>query len=275
MPRIELEDKHTYLMYGVNMSGNNRFNNIVEPLNTFHSHTPYYPTQGTGEDQRIGKKINTEVIHHEGYISIPLSSDEIRSDVSLWSRPTILDGWNGYVQDLVARLDPSSYEFPVNKTGFSIPIRHLWIEFKDDAFISGTSADKSVYLSEWFQNLTIQIGSNSNQVPSVQTKTLRESTKFTGDFRIIDDKMYWLTLDKPVVHFNETLTYKRKLSFESEGSDPSNAYLYSLWIAPTQPLFDYFNSGFGSWMNNTTLNPEVPFIVASIQGNIKLKYTDM
>lgn len=273
-PRIKIEDKHTYSNYSLRIAGNNRFDSIPSPIDVFHSQVPMYPVQGTDDNNRIGKKIQTNSIHHEGYILLPMSSDGTNgTQPNLWNRPTILDGWNGYTQDLVTRLDPSNYEFPTEKNMFSIPIRHLWIEFYDDEFKTGTTAEKAVYLQSWFKNLTIQIGATAD-IPSIQTKMLRESTPYTGDFKILKDTIYWLSPDKPIIHFNEELNYKKTLSFESVGSDPSNSSLYSLWIGPTQPRYDYFNYGFADWMNNTTLNPELPFIAANVRGNIKLKYID-
>lgn len=275
-PRIRVEEKHTYLNYQSNLAGNNRFQNIVVPTDTFVTHTPYYPVQGTDEDNRIGRKIQVESIHHEGFILLPLQSSEDNGEPSLWSRSTILDGWNGYQQSLVNKLTPDNYEFPSAKTMFSIPIRHLWVEFYDDEFRVATTAEKGVYLASWFKNLTIQIGPDATDNPSVQTKMLRESTPFTGKFKILKDTMYWLTPDKPVVHFNEQLPYRRGFSFDAQGADPSNAYIYSLWIAPTNPRMDYFNYGFGQWLNNTTLNPEAnPYVVATVRANIKLKYVDI
>lgn len=271
-PRLRIEDKHTYLNYSARIDGNNRTNGILTPISVFRVQEPYWPVQGTDENNRIGRKIQTSSIHHEGYISLPLSSDE--GNV-FWTLPTILDGWNGYLQDLVQRLRPDNYEFPASKTSFSIPIRHMWVEFYDEDFQTGTASTQAVYLQDWFKNLTVQIGSNSEDVPSVQTKMLRESTQYTGNFKILKDTMYWLSPDKPLVHFNEEIPFRRSLSFEAAGSDPSNARIYSLWIGPIQPLYDYFNSGFGQWMSNSNENPEVPFVCANVSANIKLKYIDL
>lgn len=276
MPNIRIEDKHTYQNYSTNLAANSRFQSMPSPTDVFSSHTPYYPVLGTDESNRIGRKIYATNIHHEGFIMLPLQSGEDNgTEPSLWNRLTILDGWNGYQQDLNARLSPDNYEFPSGKTMFSLPIRHLWIEFYDEEFIKGTTAEKAVYLMRWFNALSIQIGPDVNDIPSVQTKMLRESTAFTRQFKILKDTIYWLSPDKPVVHFNEDLPYNKTFSFGAEGADPSNAHIYSLWIAPTNPRMDLFNYGFGQWMNNTTLNSNQPFIVANIRGNIKLKYTDM
>ena len=275
MPQIKIEDKHTYLNYSFNLGGNNRFSSIPSPTDVFTTHTPTFPVQGTDENNRIGRKIHTLSLHHEGYIMLPISSGEDNgTEPSLWNRFTIMDGWNGYEQDLNARLRADNYEFPSAKTMFSIPIRHLWVKFYDEEFQKGTTAEKAVYLGNWFKALTIQIGTDVNAIPSIQTKTLRESTSFTGDFKIVKDEMFWLSPDKPIIHFNETIPLKKTLSFDAQGSDPTNYNLYSLWIGPMQPQQDYFNYGFGQWMNNSTLNPNQPYIVATIRGNIKMKYTD-
>lgn len=272
MPRIKIEDKHTYFNYADRIDGNNRYNAITSVTGVFHTHRPYWPVQGTDENNRIGRKIQTQSIVHEGYLTMPLTTDEGQTYFTI---PTILDGWNGYMQDLVARIQPDNYEFPTAKTMFSIPIRHLWVEFYDDEFERGTTADKAVYLQDWFKNLTVQIGANNQQIPSIQTKMLRESTPFTGDFKILKDKIYWLSPSKPVVHFKETIKYKRSLSFDAQGADPTNSHIYSLWIGPTQPLFDYNNPGFSAWMNNGEENPAPPFVCANIQANMKLKYIDV
>lgn len=276
MPKIKIEEKHTYLNYSFNIGGNNRFTQIPSPTDVFVSHMPYFPVQGVDENERVGRKIQGVSIHHEGFIQLPLSSGENNgSDPGLWNRLTILDGWNGYQQDLVARLNPDNYEFPSAKTMFSVPIRHMWVKFYDDEFTKGTTAEKAVYLMNWFKALPIIIGSDISYVPSVQVKTLRESTPYTGHFKIVKDEMYWLSPEKPIIHFNETIPFSRTLNFDAQGADPTNYNLYSLWIGPTQPQQDYFNYGFGQWMNNTTLNPSQPFIVASVRANMKLKYTDV
>ena len=77
MPRIKIEEKHTYSHLDVGLLGNIRAANVVAPYGTFRWHEPSYPVQGTDEDQRIGRKIQTTDILVEGYINIdntPLSS---------------------------------------------------------------------------------------------------------------------------------------------------------------------------------------------------------
>lgn len=272
-PSIKIEEKHTYLNFSESLYGNNRSRIITTPNEVFRTHEPYWPVQGTDENNRIGRKIQTQSIHHEGYLALPLASNE---GDEFFARDTILDAWNGYQQDLMQRLTPANYTFPSSLTSFSIPIRHLWIEFYDDEFKRGSNNDKANYLVNWFKALTIQIGIVAQQIPSIQTKMLRESTSYTGDFKILKDTMYWLSPGKPIIHFNEDISYKRTLSFDAEGADPTNSHIYSLWIAPTQPSYDYFNIGFGFWIDNTTENPVAEqYLCATIQGNIKLKYIDI
>lgn len=273
MPRIPIEDKHTYNSYNQYIVGNNRTNTVSEVVHNFVTFSPYYPVEGTDQNNRIGRKIRIERIHHEGFIALPLSSAE--STNANWTRDTILDGWNGYQQHLIAGLQPDNYEFPSKNIMFSIPLRHMWIEFYDDDFYSSTTADKAVYLNAFFRNLWIQTSPVADSYPSNQTKMLRESTPYTGRFRIIKDTTYWLSPEKPVVHFNEDINFKRTASFDAAGADPTNVHVYSVWIGPLDPLVDYYNNGFGTWMITQAENPSQPFVVASVRGNMKMIYNDL
>lgn len=274
MPRIEIERKHTYQHYQHNLVGNQRVETVTEPTANFHSFTPYYPVEGTGESNRVGRKIQLQHIHDEGFLRLPIATAE--GTEAQFTRDTIIDAWNGYMQSLVRGLEPDNYEFPVDKCMFSIPVRHMWIEFQDDDFYAGTAADKATYLASFFKNLWISTGSVNTWLPSVQTTMLRESTPYTGRFRVVKDTTYWLSPEKPMVHYNEDFPYKRTANFEAQGSDPTNVHLFSVWIGPIQPVTDYFNSSFGSWMTSTTLNPSaVPYICATYCGNIKLTYIDV
>lgn len=274
MPRIEIEKKHTYQHYNHQLVGNQRVESILEPTANFHAFTPYYPVEGTGESNRVGRKIQLQHIHDEGFLRLPIASGE--GTEPLFTRMTILDAWNGYIQSQVRNLEPDNYEFPVGKCMFSIPVRHMWIEMYDDDFFKGTTADRAVYLADFFKNLWISTGSLNTWIPSNQTTLLRESTPYTGRFRILKDTTYWLSPEKPMVHYNEDFAYKRTANFEAQGSDPTNVRLFSIWIGPMQPVFDYFNSSFGSWMTNTTYNPlNQPYVCANYTGNIKLSYIDV
>lgn len=269
-PRLRIEEKHTYNTHSNYIVGNNRTSNISAPLNNFVWFTPYYPVAGTDENNRIGRKIQSQSIGVEGYLNLDTRPAK---DINF---PHILDYFNGYMQQFITDTPTENYSFNMDWEKISIPIRHMVVEFEDDEFYDGTIADKSVYLSSWFKNLVTQSMTPDINYPSIQQSTLRESTPYTGRFKILKDTMYWLDFkDKHTIHFNYQLPYKRNITFDADGSDPTNSHLYFLFIGPTQPLIDYANLGFGEWINNSGQDTQVPPQVALVYTNIKLKYIDI
>lgn len=269
-PRIRIEEKHTYKTANNFVVGNNRTGVIAAPINQFIYFEPYYPVAGTDENNRIGRKIQTQNIGVEGYLNIntrPASNS---------SYPQFLDYFNGYMQQFMTDTPADNYEFNMDWQKVLIPIRHMVVEFDDEDFYKGTQAEKGAYLTAWFKNLVTQSMATNANYPSNQQSTLRESTPYTGRFKILKDTMYWLDYkDKHTIHFNYQLPYKRTLNFDAEGSDPTNSHLYFLFIGPTQPLIDYCNLGFGEWINAGGEDTQVPASVAQVYTTIKLKYVDI
>lgn len=269
MPSITIEEKHTYQNQNNFIVGNNRTTNVTAPVNNFVWFTPYYPVLGTDENNRIGRKIHTSYIGVEGYLLFNTRPANANSNY-----PALSDYFNGYMQQFIADTPPESYEYPTTWQNLVVPIRHMVVEFDDEDFYDGTQADKGTYLSNWYKSLVTQIAPTSYYPPNQQS-TLRESTPYTGRYRILKDTTYWLDFkDKHSIHYNYTLPYKKNVNFEADGSDPTNTHIYFLFIGPTQPLTDYGNLGFGDWLNTPANDTAVPPVVATIHNTLKLKYTD-
>lgn len=265
MPRIPIEQKHIYNTYETSVAGNIDIENVVNPVSNFRSIEPKYPVQGTDEDDRIGRKIHVNYISEEGILTLNNFTGE----------NSLLDYWNGYLQDRMLELQPSNYEFPVDNLSCVIPIRHLVVGFEDSAMYAGTDAERGVYLASWFKNLVIQTFPDFGILPSILTDTKRESTPYTGRFKIYRDDKYYLDLkDKHEIHFKYHLPLKSHVNFEAEGSDPTNMHIFSIWIGPVNPFTDYFNRSFGSFLRDT---PEIiaPPIVAYVNSTMKLSYIDI
>ena len=131
MPRIKIEEKHTYSHLDVALLGNIRSANIVAPFGTFRWHEPAYPVQGSAEDERIGRKIQTTDILVEGYITLdntPIST------VPATGYPSLLYYWNGYIQQLLTVLPADNFEWNIDFNNLTMPIRHMVVEFYDDDF---------------------------------------------------------------------------------------------------------------------------------------------
>ena len=270
MPRIVVEDKHTYSHMDVNILGNIRTTSVIAPFGTFRWHAPAYPVQGTDEDQRIGKKIQTSSILVEGYLSIdniPISS------VPSTGYPSLLYYLNGYIQQSLTVLPADNFEWDMVFNNLKVPIRHMVVEFWDQDFYRGTAAEQGVYLSDWYKNLVIQSSALSTDYPSVRQEVLRESTKYTGHFKILRDTTYWLDMkNKKTIHFNYSLPYQRNVSFDAAGSDPANSHVYLLFIGPTNPWFDYNDHGFAHFLlGGLNTNIDVPPVVADLDLTCKLK----
>lgn len=266
MPRIKVEEKHIYTSYERFIVGNIANDSVVQTIANFRSVEPVYPVQGTDENNRIGRKINTQFLSEEGFITL----DNYAQIDSL------SDYWNGFIQEQIHDLQPDSYEFPVNNLSYTIPIRHMVVEFEDEVFYNGTEAERGIYLSAWYKQLVIQSLELPTLVPSVLTDTKRESTPYTGRFTILKDNMYYLDpKSKREIHFKYKLPFKRTVNFEDgAGSDPSNVHVFSIWIGPINPYFDYFNRAFGSFLIDT---PEInnPPRVAYVNSTMKLQYIDV
>lgn len=264
MPRFQIEEKHTYFnIVSTPLYGNNDIAAVAQPLGTIRTFSPTWPVEGTGEQDRIGRKITTQRIVEEGYLTIENSGND----------NTLLDYWNGYVQQMMTWLQPDNYEFPVDQLSVSIPIRHMYVEF-DEHFRDISPLERSMYVAEWF-NATFVPATGLDYLTSVQQKMLRESTDYTGNFTILKDDIYWLDMkDKKQIHFQIDVPYKKTVNFDAQGGQPTNSFIYSIWIGPIQPYIDYRNRQFGEWIL-TNNNPTTPFVAALLNSTMKLKYVDL
>ena len=269
MPRIKIENKHKYLGVNATVDGN-----VLAPTSTavrqtntlFRFFEPSWPTQGTDEDDRIGRKILTTSLVSEGYLSLRTGN----------TPNTLGDVFDGYVQELIANgqwgqnysVDPEM--FPVTAS-----IRHMIVEFDPDV-ISGSNANQYDLFRQWFATLNIQSG--TDLMPSNRTMTLRESTDFTGKFKILHDDVYYLSFKNPQVHFKVNLPYKRYLNFDSTtaSSSPTNKRIYELFIGPTNIYTDYSLYGFGDHLLATS-TAEADFVLrlANLKYTMKLNYIDI
>lgn len=264
-PRLTLEEKHIYNTYEKFIVGNISNAGVVQPIANFRSIEPNYPVQGTGEDDRIGRKIHTQFISEEGVLTLSNYS----------STDSLFDYWNGYVQAQMDALQPNNYEFPADLLNIVVPIRHMVVTFEDAEMYAGNDQERGLYLSEWYKQLVIQSFVGNDVPPSILTDTKRESTPFTGRFNILKDDMYYLdNKTKREIHFKYRLPLKKAVNFEAEGSEPTNLHIFSIWIGPVNPYLDYFNRAFGSFLVDTS-EIVAPPVVAYVNSTMKLSYIDV
>lgn len=268
MPRINIEKKHRYLGVNATVDGNvltPTATNVRETNTLFRFFEPSWPPTGTGEDDRIGRKIMTTSIVSEGFLELRTGN----------AQNTLGDVFDGYVQELIANgqwgqnYSVSPEMFPVTAS-----IRHMIVEFDPDV-INGSNANKYDLFRQWFVSLNIQTG--TDLMPSNRTMTMRESTDFTGKFKILHDDVYYLSFKNPQIHFKVNQPYKRYLNFEGDGaSSPTNKQVFEVFIGPTNIYTDYSLYGFGDHLL-TTSNAEPTFVLrlANLKYTMKINYIDI
>lgn len=266
MPRIAIEDKHTYYSSSISLNGNSLSDNIRFINNVFKYVTPNYPVQGTDENNRLGRKIHTTSLVIEGFLG--LRNGNVDNTIGMLQ--------DAYVNELVTVGQfGQNYEYNSLQQPIDVSVRQMVIEFDGDFFDRG-AAEILVDLNEWFRTLHIQTGTYG--YPSNRQMVLRESTNYTGSFKILHDKVHHLDLLHPQLHYQYTVPYKRNLNFNSTTvqSLPTDKVVIQLFIGPTNVLIDYGNPAFGIFMQNTaneesSFNPSIVFI----DNTIKLNYVDI
>ena len=268
--RAKIEQKHTYknsvqLLSGIFKANTNISNANVSPDIVYFSR-PYYPIQGVEDNQRIGRKITTTSLVIEGFINLFTHQPAAQQSLSAF------EVFNDYVNEL----SPTQPLVKETVNPFKVGVRQLVVEFDSEFIGNKTDAElKDVFL-KWFHELCIYTDT-STQV-SNSTFVKRESTSYTGQFKILLDKHYILSQKSQEVHYQYSINYKRDLNFDGTGSSlPTNKVIYLLTFGPTSLEHDYYNYGFSEYM--ITHSSDLPastedFHVAYCTSNLKLNYID-
>lgn len=270
-PRAKIEQKHTYnntvqLLSGIFKANVNISNNNISDKICYFSR-PYYPIQGVEDNQRIGRKITSTSLVIEGFINLFNYSPSAQDALSAFE---VFNDW----------VNETSVTQPLNEetvNQFKVGIRQFVVEV-DTEFVLGLTDEqiRRKFLS-WFHELSVYVDIGSQVSNSTLVK--RESTSYTGQFKILMDKHYILSQKSPQVHFQHTINYKRDLNFDGTGSSlPTNKVVFLVTIGPSNIDMDYYNYGFGRYM--ITNSGDLPastedFRVAYCTSNIKLNYLDL
>lgn len=275
MPRITVESKHTYNSYNSSICGSTQDTNVYanvsnedRPIIVFTN--PTWPVTGTDENNRIGRKIRTDSIVSEFFISLYNMPDNENIN-TVYDYYTLHN--SDVYQSINAQVTPQTVAFNTNEQNLDVSIRHYFIEFEPDAVRGKTPTQVREYIYRWFYQTYINTGTFN--MHSNRQQVLRESTAFTGQFKILYDKVIHLDLRKPIYHGKVVLPYVRQLNFDGQGSEPTNKLVFQIFIGPTNVAMDYGNNGLGQFMydNNPTAGPNI--FVASLDNTVKLSFTDL
>lgn len=277
MPRIQIEEKHTYFSHNALISGVSNESaisvthyNVNRPVIVVAE--PTYPATGTDENNRIGRKIRTSSLISEFYLNLFNSIDNENLN-------TIYDYFNYANSDtygeILKEVTPQQVTFNSNEQALDVSIRHMIVEFDPEHTKGYTPQEFFEYMWDWFHELHVNTGNYNMHSNRQQVK--RESTQFTGNYNILHDKVIHLSLQKPIYHGNVVIPYARHLSFDNTGYAPTNKRVYQIFIGPTNIFIDYGNYRLGQFINNQENYPDggPNIFVGTLSNTLKLSYTDI
>ena len=275
-PRILIETKHTYqslnaVVYGVNTDSNvaaTHYNANRPVILTVH---PTYPVTGTDESNRIGRKIHTESLISEFFLSLynTLDNENLNTIYDYYSYNN-----SDTDQQLRSQVSPQQSTFNSNEQNLDVSIRHMFVEFEPENVNGLTAEEYFAHFWNWFTELNIYTGAFNMHSNRQQVK--RESTGFTGTFNILHDKVIHLDLHHPVYHGNVVIPYKRTLNFDGIGAGfPTNKMVIELFIGPTNPYIDYGSMNLGNFITDHPPLAPPNIYVANLASTLKLSFTDL
>lgn len=276
MPRVPIESKHTYQSYnglicGLHQDTQTPDFNRDRPI--IQGSIPLYPSMGVDENQRIGRKIRTDFLVSEFFVSLlnTMDNDNLNTIYDYYTYNN-----SDTQQQITSDVSPQQAPFNTNEQDLDVSIRHFIVEFDRD-FLDNfevVSGEAHSRLFDWFFALNIFTGNYNMHSNRQQVK--RESTLYTGNYLILYDKLIHLSLHKPIYHGNVSIPYVRHLNFDGEASEyPSNKVLVQFFIGPTNVRIDYGSYNLGQFIVNNPPDGAPHIIVAELSNTLKLSYTDV
>lgn len=209
--KVSVEDKHKYFNFDsqtiylnktdVDKDSNNGFNIGTNCLVAYNLSTNVVIQQGTAEDQRVGNKVYMKFLHFT--YSLGLSGASLTTNLP-----------HGDLADLFLRF------------------RVMVVKFENEM--------SSQQLVEWFRTTyiyfkTMTVGALTWPCQSVHQTKLRESTPYTGRFKILYDKKLKMGKKKTVKVSNISIPIKQNLNFENtynKVTDDTFKNIYAIFIGP-------------------------------------------
>ena len=235
MPFTKIEVKHIY-QNSSHYSGANSFlpliwdnranltytspNNVLQPTAFVKAWTLPVPQQGTNDDQRVGNKITPQSYHCD----IVITPRDFNDYLPNFFNKLFLSG-GGIQSETNYMLTKSKYYMRLMVIDFYNDDRFIL----PDAFVNNIeqSADNDDYnsvmqeLNKWYRTTYVPTGRNSDVNVSCSQKMLRESTEYTGSFKIISDKLLKFS---PKNHFTKRISLDLDLQKYKDFNITNNRY---------------------------------------------------
>lgn len=247
--KISVEDKHKYINFPNQPIRVNKLDTTktddnglcigVSNLALFELTDNITIVQGTNEDERVGNKVFMKFLHWT--IDLWLDGESLITNLP-----------HGTLTDLYARF------------------RIMVVKFQDQM------SEQNIV--DWFKTTYIyfkKAGTNDTSIfQSVHQTKLRESTPYTGKFKIMYDKKIKMGRKKTVKMCNIPIKINQNLNFENttnHATDDNFKYIYGLVIGPCCNQLDLDSISSESTMRFSTAYHEF----AWAGGVIKYEYYDM
>lgn len=245
--KIPIEEKHKYFniapteLYIRRTSQTNGYGFAIDANNIkiLHTSSSFYVANGTGSDnQRIGSKVKV--------------GDAIM-DLSIWLHGDTMRGRLSHGETI-----DSSFKF-----------RLMTVKFEE--------LMSEAQIAQWYSEIfTYQYLEQGRKVQSVLEKRLTESNGYTGQFKIVADRLIILGRK----HSNERFTWacmapKQEITFRANPDTATNdsfKYQYTFLIVPTWYAMDV-DATSKDELDQSTFPDSV--ILAKYTANIKYTYYDL
>ena len=195
-------------------------NNVLQPTANVKAWTLPVPQQGTNDDQRVGNKITPQSYHCDIFIAPKDFNDYLPN----FFNKLFLTG-GGIQSQTNYLLTKSKYYMRLmvidfyNDDRFSLP----------DQFVANieNSADNDDYnsvmqeLNKWYRSTYVPTGGANLANVSCSQKMLRESTDYTGSFKIIYDRILKFS---PKNHFSKRVSLDLDLQKYKDFNITNNRY---------------------------------------------------
>lgn len=246
---ISVEDKHRYINFNsqpirVNLLDGTKVDDNgycigVSCLGLFELTDNITITQGTAEDQRVGNKVFMKFLHWT--YDIYLKGDNLITTFP-----------HGGICDLYLRF------------------RAMVVKFNEQM------SEQDIV--DWYKATYIYFktaGTNNHTiVQSVHQTKMRESTPYTGKFKILYDKKFKMGRKKSVKMANVPIRINQNLNFDNttnHATDENFKYIYGIIIGPCNNALDMDSISTDSVNRMGTIYKDV----AEVGGVVKFEYYDM
>lgn len=209
---------------------------IINNTNNIHI------VKGTGEENRIGNKVNLKGINM--VLGLSFVTDAIATYLSHSESCKMVFNF---------RIMTVKFDQQMSRTDIARWYQETFIYYR---LINLSGGDKFPKQSNWMDKK-------------------RDSTKWTGSFSILKDKKFTLDKEHSFTQFNYNLGFNKDVNFDNTSNNPTeNQYIsniYTFLIAPSNNFYD---------MDAVSQSKVENFATASqaiwgLEGNIKYIYYDM